>query len=197
MLDAFAQFRCPPTSFQFALGGAWENAWSFPVDRVPSHEDLVTYLGQATEVAFEAFFGNAFFGARMTGSPLAVETFGVQCLRAARAQESFFSTFHRELGCPVRGQRPAFAEIGCVNAWRSVGALHVPDLHRASVDFEPLWLSLQGSSVGRDTHHAKAVEFAFEHPLAHWFGVPVSTPGGPHHVCEDLLRHALGRLAPL
>jgi hypothetical protein len=196
MLDGFPQFMSAPTSCQFAQGGVWENAWSFPRDRLPSHSDLVAYLAQSTEVAFEAFFGRSFFGARMTGSALEVEAFSIKCLQAVRAHESFFAVFRHELGCPVPSQQPAFAEIGCVNAWRSVGAIHISEPQRASSEFERLWPLVLDSAVGRNTLHAKAIEFAFEHPLAHWFGVPVSAPGEPNMVSEALLRQAIGLVAP-
>ena len=166
------------------------------MDQLPSHQDLISYLALSTEVAFEAFFGESFFGARMTGSPQEVETFSVKCLEAARAQASFFPVFQRELGCPVGGQQPAFAEIGCVNAWRSVGAFYVSDLQGASADYKQLWRSVQESTVGHDTLHAKAIEFAFERPVAHWFGVPVCTRDGSNRLSEGLLCQVLGLAAP-
>jgi len=197
MLADQPQFTSAPTTCQFAKGGAWESAWSFPSGRLPSHAELVAYLAQSTEVAFEAFFGPSFFGARIAGSALEVEEFSIKCLRAVCAQESFFVALRRELGCPVPGQQPAFAEIGCVNAWRSVGAIRISGPQLASSEYERLWRSVLDSSVGRNTHHAKAIEFAFEHPFAHWFGLPVSTPGEPHLVSEPLLRQALGLVPPL
>jgi len=196
MLDRFSQFTSSPTSIQFAKGGLWESAWSSSMDQLPSHQDLVRYLALSTEVAFEAFFGDAFFGARMTGSPQEVEGFSVKCIQAARAQESFFPVLQRELGCPVSGQQPAFAEIGCVNAWRSVGVFHISEFEPASANFEKLWRSVQESAVGLDTIHAKAIEFAFERPVAHWFGVPVSSSGGSHRLSQGLLCQALGLAVP-
>jgi hypothetical protein len=194
MLDCFPQFKSNPTLFQFAKDGAWESAWAFSRDCVPSHLELATYLAQRTEVAFEAFFGDSFFGARMTGSSFEVEAFSTKCLRAVDAKESFFPVFHRELGCPIFGQQPNFAEIGCVNAWRSMGAVPVSSALLAPAGFDQLWLSVQGSAVGRDIRYAKAIEFAFEHPLAHWFGVPVSPLGESNQVSEYLLRQAIGRV---
>jgi hypothetical protein len=96
----------------------------------------------------------------------------------------------------VPDQLPAFAEIGCVNAWRSVGALRMAPPHVALCSgFEPLWRQLTAHPVGQNTRHAKAIEFGYEQPLAHWFGLPVSTPGEPHAVSEALLRQALGTVA--
>ncbi len=196
MLTGLPQFTSAPTSYQFAKGGAWESAWSFPSDRLPSHAELAAYLARSTEVAFEAFFGPSFFGARMVGSALEVETFGIKCLQAARARESFFAAWRRELGCPVLGQQPAFAEIGCVNAWRSVGAIRISGSQLALSEHERVWHSVAQSPVGLNTSHAKAIEFAFESPIAHWFGLPVSTPGASHPVSKALLLQALELVAP-
>lgn len=196
MLAGLPQFTSAPTSYQFAKDGAWESAWSFPSDRLPSHAELAAYLEQSTEVAFEAFFGSAFFGARVVGSAPEVETFGMKCLQAARAREVFFASLHRELGCPAPGQRPAFVEVGCVNAWRSIGALRISEPQLASLGFEQLLQLVLESPAGQDTRHAKAIEFAFEAPIAHWFGLPVSTPGTPHPFSPALLRQAIELGAP-
>lgn len=195
VLDRLPQFLSVPTVCQFAQRGSWENAWSFPSDRLPSRAELLAYLAQRTEVAFEAFFGRCFFGARVSGSALEVETFSVKCLRAVGARDSFFEAFRRELGCPVPGQPPAFAEIGCVNAWRSMGAIRISEPQLALPEFERLWPSVLESSLARKARHAKAIEFAFEQPFAHWFGVPVSAAGGSNQVSEPLLRQALGLVA--
>ncbi|WP_460565980.1 hypothetical protein [Hydrogenophaga aquatica] len=196
MLAGLPQFTSAPTSYQFAKDGAWESAWSFPSDRLPSHAELAAYLEQSTEVAFEAFFGSAFFGARMVGSALEVETFGIKCLQAARAREASFTSLHRELGCPVPGQRPAFVEVGCVNAWRSIGALRISEPQLASVGFEQLLQLVFESPAVQDTRHPKAIEFAFDAPVPHWFGLPISTPGTPHPVSLALLRQAMELGAP-
>lgn len=196
MFDDLPQFMSAPTSCQFAKGGAWENAWLLPSGRLPSHSELVAYLAQSTEVAFEAFVGSSFFGARFNGSALEVEAFCVKCLQAVGARESFFGFFRQELGCPIPNQRPAFAEIGCVNAWRSVGAIRIPGPQLSLSEFTRLWHSVLDSPVGRNTRHAKAIEFAFEHPLAHWFGLPISAPGESNLVSETLLRQAMALVTP-
>ncbi len=197
MFDRLPQFMSAPTLCQFAKDGAWESAWSFPSGRLPPASELAAYLSHRTELAFEAFFGRSFFGARITGSTLEVEAFATQCFRAVRAQQSFFDVLRHELGCPVPSQPPAFAEIGCVDAWRSVGAIRVVEPQLATSEFERLWFSLLDSSVNRNTRHAKAIEFAFEAPVAHWFGLPISTPGEPNSLSESMLRQALGLGLPL
>jgi hypothetical protein len=190
-LDGLPQFLFAPTLCQFAKNGVWEDAWSFPSDRPPSLAELDDYLADRTEVAFEAFFGRAFFGVRLSGTPLEVKALSIKCLRAANAQASFFDTLRHELGCQVVGQQPDFAEIGCVNAWRSIGAFRMTQPQPFASEFEPLWDLICDSPVGRDTDHPKAIEFAFKQPLEHWFGIPISVEGGPNRVSETLLRQAL------
>lgn len=180
-----------PTLCQFAKDGVWEEAWSFPPDRLPSLPELEAYLDHRGEIAFEAFFGSAFFGARLSGAAPEVKAFSLKCLKAVSAQASFFDTFMHETGCPVLGQKPDYAEIGCVNAWRSIGAFRLIELHPAASEFELLWAAICDSPVGRDTVHAKAIEFAFEQPLAHWFGIPVSIDGGSNLVSKVLLRQTI------
>lgn len=189
--DGLQQFMSAPTMCQFAKDGVWEQAWSFPSDRPPSLPELASYLANRTEIAFEAFFGSAFFGARVSGTAPEVKAFGIKCLKAVSAQASFFDTFKREIGCPVLGQTPDFAEIGCVNAWRSVGAFRMSQLQPAASEFEPLWDVICDSPVGRDTHHAKAIEFAFKQPLEHWFGIPISVESGSNRVSKTLLRQTI------
>jgi hypothetical protein len=189
--DSQHQFLSAPTLCQFAKDGVWEQAWSFPRDRPPSLPELDSYLANRTEIAFEAFFGSAFFGARITGTAPEVKAFSLKCLKAFSAQASFFDTFQREIGCPVWGQKPDFAEVGCVNAWRSTGAFLISDLQAASAGFEQLWRLIEGSPVGCDTAHAKAIELAFKQPIEHWFGIPISIEGGSNRVSKALLRQVI------
>ena len=179
-----------PTTCQFAKDGVWEQAWSFPGNRPPSLTALDGYLENRTELAFEAFFGRAFFGVRLSGTACEVKAFSLQCLKAISAQASFFDTLRHELGCPVLGQKPDFAEIGCVNAWRSIGAFRMTELPPTASEFELLWSLICDSPVGRDTGHAKAIEFAFKDPLEHWFGIPISFEGSPNLVSKTLLFEA-------
>lgn len=188
--DSLPQFMSAPTMCQFAKDGLWEQAWSFPCDRPPSLPELDGYLAHRTEVAFEAFFGPAFFGVRLSGTTSEVKAFGIKCLNALSAQSSFFDALRREIGCPGLGQKPDFAEIGCVNAWRSIGAFRMTELPPTVSEFELLWSLVCDSPVGRDTDHAKAIEFAFKHPIEHWFGIPISVEGGPNLVSKTLLANA-------
>lgn len=191
MLQGLPQFMSAPTLCQFAKDGVWEQAWSFPADRAPSLPELDSYLASRGEIAFEAFFGSAFFGARLSGTTPDVKAFTLKCLNAFSAQASFFDTFQREIGCPVLGQKPDFAEVGSVNAWRSTSAFQISDLQAASSGFELLWRLIEDSPVGCDTNHAKAIEFAFKQPIAHWFGIPLSIEGGSYRMSKALLRQAI------
>jgi hypothetical protein len=193
MSHSLPQFMSSPTTCQFAKDGVWEQAWSFPGHRPPSLPELDGYLADRTEVAFEAFFGNAFFGARLSGSGPEVKAFSIKCLKAVSAQASFLDTLRREIGCPVLGQAPDFAEIGCVNAWRTIGAFRITGLQPTASEFDLLWSLICVSPVGRDTVHAKAVEFAFQQPLEHWFGIPICVEGGPNRMSKTWLRRTIAR----
>ncbi len=194
MFPSVPHFVSTPTSGQFAKDGAWEHAWSFPSNRLPDEASVHAYLGDSTEVAFEAFFGGAFFGARFAGPASAIRCFADQCMQAMRAAhhgESFLAALSGRLQLGPLGEVLAFAELGAVNAWRSVGAFRVQDAGGALSDFEPLWATLESSPMGCDVRHRKAIEFAFEHPLAHWFGIPISAPNAPGKLSRALLVDAL------
>ncbi|AOG21560.1 hypothetical protein [Acidovorax sp. RAC01] len=195
MLIDSPQFSCSPTSGQFAKGGAWESAWSFSPDALPSEDAVREYLGGSTEVAFEAFFGPSFFGARMTGQPREVEWFALQCVRALNADRSprFLTVLYEHLQLPRCQSSVSFAELGCVNAWRSIGTLRIDNLPVALAAFEDTWRAVESSAAFQDTRHDKAMEFAFETPFAHWFGVPVSMPEETTRVSRDVLRDVMRR----
>jgi hypothetical protein len=196
MLSRAPPFTSVPSSGQFAKAGVWEQAWSFASQDLPDMARVHAYLDGCTEVAFEAFFGDAFFGARVSGPPSAVQAFAGQCLQAMQAAvqgESFVAALSRLLQQGTLGHKLAFAEVGAVNAWRSVGAWRIPDPRAAASDFASVWDALARSPVGQDGLHRKAIEFAFEHPLPHWFGLPVSAPSAPCSLSPQLLRDALQR----
>ena len=190
-LDAFPDFKSAPSSYQFARAGQWEKAWSFSPASRPSPSEFEAYIADSNEIAFEAFFGHAFFGARKRGSAQELIDFCTKCLKAVRSKESFFDSFRRDIGCPVTGQLPEFAEIGCVNAWRSIGAFKIHSAQLSYLEFEPLWHSIQDSPVGCDLHHAKAIEFAFSRPLEHWFGLPISVAEQSNLISKTLLFQTL------
>lgn len=196
LIDA-AEFQAPPTSAQFAKAGVWEKAWRIDARQPPGPADLAAdlpaYLADATDLAFEAFFGPAFFGLRLTGPRTALEPFALQCLQALHAARAggFMAVMQRRFQLPAPDARPAFAEIGCVNAWKSIGALRIPDPAAALARFEDTWHALRQQPLFHDTRHAKAIEFAGDHPLPHWFALPISRPEAPFDISAALLRRAL------
>ena len=188
-------FQPRPTLAQFAKGGQWEAAWAFGIDDAPSLEQVRDYLDGATEVAFEAFFDFAFFGIRLRGIAQETARRAVECVAAFRSAvdgTSFFADLSRRLELATLGHDLKFAEVGAVNAWRSVGPFRIDQLSDSdfSERFDVLWHSLSASSVGSDVLHRKAIEFAYDLPVPHWFALPVSLPTAPFQLDSDLLREA-------
>ena len=190
MLSAHPAFQGRPTLGQFAKQGSWETAWAFAIDALPSHDPVRAYLAGVTEVAFEAFFGDAFFGLRLQGDAADVEARALACVAAladAAEGDGFIAALSRHLGCQGFGGEIAFAEVGAVNAWRSVGAFRTDDPSPAMP-----WLdALLRAPVALNTTHRKAIEFASERPLPHWFALPVSASAPPFAIEPGLLRSAL------
>lgn len=186
-------FQGPPTTGQFAKGGAWETAWGFDADQPPANDTVIAYLDGCTELAFEAFFGQAFFGVRLVGTPAQVRAFAFEGLGALRdsRQGLFFEQMRQRFQLPVKDAPVAFMELGCVNAWKSIGTVRFDDPAAAAASFDDTWRQVQASPLSRDTRHVKALEYAFDAPLAHWFGVPVSEAEPPFGLSASALRHAL------
>ncbi|WP_284619213.1 hypothetical protein [Aquabacterium humicola] len=101
---------------------------------------------------------------------------------------------------PTSGQfaMPAFAEVGAVNAWRSVGAFRIERPHEAARDLDALWTALMAAPVARADTHRKAMEIAYDAPLPHWLGLPVCEARPPFALSLERLRAALEplRIAP-
>jgi hypothetical protein len=188
-------FQPRPHLAQFARGGSWEAAWSFGRDSVPAQAECLAYLDGAGEVAFEAFFGDAFFGVRIEGDAGRVAGQAVACALAfagARDGADFFARL--EEGCGWQGlgcSAPSFTELGAVNAWRSVGSHRLAPPEEALSRLDALWPALSGTPLARDVAHRKALEFAYERPVPHWFALPVSSGVPPHALSRDLLGQAL------
>ncbi len=69
-LLSLPDFNGGPTSVQFAKAGHWERAGAFAPDAVPSDAELEHYLAGKSEVAFESFYGDCYFKARVQGLDL-------------------------------------------------------------------------------------------------------------------------------
>lgn len=186
-------FKLLPTLGQFAKNGQWESAWAFEVTALPSSELIRDYIDGATEVAFEAFFDSAFFGIRLRGTTQEIARRATECVAALRNAvdgASFFADLPRRLELDALGRDVSFAEIGAVNAWRSVGPFRIEPLSDLSDRFDGLWHSLGTSAVGRDVLHRKAIEFAYDLPVPHWFALPIGSSVAPFELDSNLLKDA-------
>lgn len=187
-------FKALPNSGQFAKNGSWEDAWAFAQNALPSRALVADYLAGATEVAFEAFFGEAFFGARMSGEARDVAEFSYSCvsaLGAATDGASFFSSLSKNKSLGGLGRQIVFSEIGAINAWQSVGSVKIGEPGDALEKFDALWSALTSAPLARNTTHGKAIEFAGVFPIHHWFALPISSAQPPFELNRDLLRQAL------
>jgi hypothetical protein len=185
-------FQTAPTLAQFAKNGSWETAWAFTLETLPSENELVAFLGSIKEIAFEVFFGQAFLGVRFEAESDQIETFAFACVKAfndARDAKTFFESLGLQTGLTNFAQSFSFAEIGAINAWRSVGAFEINNLFEP--DLESIWQALQTSSVAANTTHVKAIEFACKQPILHWLALPVSSLEPPFELQADLIRQAL------
>lgn len=194
LLTECAAFRVPPTAVQLAHGGDWEHCRRWEIGRLPDEAELARCANGEEALAFELFFGTAFFGVRFTGSPTAVGERIRDCFAAARAAlggADFFAELSARTGLHGWGAQADFAEVGAVNAWKSIGAVRVEGLPVAETDFEAWWQAIARSPVARETAHPKAVEFACSAPVPHWFALPVSTPEPPPAPDRGLLRAAV------
>lgn len=187
-------FQSRPGCRQFAKDGAWENGLYFPADAPPSRAGIDAFLAGAGEVAFEAFFGDAFFGVRWTGAAQHVGDLSlasVQALQAASDGAGFFAELTARTGFCGWGRGIAFTEMGAVNAWRTVGPFKAAAPGEALQAFDGVWVALQSSPMARNTSHPKAVEFACLQPVPHWFALPISAPLPPFECDSVALRRAL------
>jgi hypothetical protein len=152
---------------QVASKGIWEGALSLeiPVNKTILSDWLAT---ASDDIALEIFFGEAaFIGLRLKPFQHLAELMrfcdspSIDSLRDIFAVPELF-----------RG-KPDFAELGVVNAWRSVGAKLVwqqgeslPTLDNLEklLEDSPLWIQSK----------PLALELAYTKPLPHWRAVPVS-----------------------
>ena len=164
----------------------------------PEATTVEAFCGSAVEVAFEAFFGEAFFGARCKGTPQEVIDFATRCTNAfaaATCGESFFRALFEPNELLHVGRKPVKAEAGAVNAWKSLGAhsLELPTTRNA----EEVWREhlLSELPFAKSVTHKKAIELAFDHPLHHWFAMPISESEPPYALSRMLLTAVLAEVA--
>jgi hypothetical protein len=187
-------FQGRPTSAQFAKNGSWETAWSFTPTDCPSPATLLAYLQEAREIAFEVFFGDAFFGIRFEGTAIEVMGFARHCVESFGQSHSgtvFFTALESARNWAGLGRDIVFAEVGAVNAWKSVGAQRLPRPRNAISDFEALWANLSQTPLATEVNHKKAVEFACDVPAKHWFALPVNEASVSNLLSKSALKNAL------
>lgn len=167
-------FRSAPDAGKLAVAGAWEDAVAFAPGDFTEQTQALEYLGASPEVACEAFFEKAFFGARRSGSPdqLAhfIATFA-RAIRDARTGEDFFATLRRDLGIRIDGTF-LYAELGAEGAWASVGPVRIDPLAPAAAALA----AVAQSPLAHDADHDKALEFTYDNGdgATHWVAWPVS-----------------------
>jgi hypothetical protein len=181
-------FTSAPDAGKLAIAGEWENAIAFAPGEYTEQTQALEYLGTSPEVACEAFFQKAFFGARRSGTPdqLAhfVTTFA-RAIRDARTGEDFFATLRRDLGVRPDGTF-LYAELGAEGAWASVGPVRIDPLAPRAAALAAVAQSL----LAHDVAHDKALEFTYDNGdgTTHWVAWPVSDD---HEIDPALLDQAL------
>lgn len=190
-------FSGPATQIKIAADGKWEQALIGAPSVFVVSQDLDSLVQGRTEIACEAFFGEAFFGVRRRGTPDEIELFVrtfVAIAASAASGDEVFTRVKQQLNVPV-GERFGFAEIGAVDAWKSVGPFHLDDPTQELIGIESLMQRLKSSSVGQETQHAKAIEFAFDNgdETTHWIALPISRE---NTIEPDMLKSALGSYTP-
>lgn len=187
-------FSQPATHAQFARRGDWEHAWSYSRESPPGNEQVLRYLDSAEEAAFEAFFGRAFVGVRRVGTPPQVAHFADACVESLAGSctaADFFTQLERRLGLSGFGRSVSFAELGAVNAWRSVGAFRLPNLDPSLAAIDRWWPAFERAPLAAHGQHGKAIEFVSHQPLHHWFAVPVSEASAPFATSRDAVHRAM------
>ncbi len=188
-------FKKSPNLGQLAVNGEWERAVAFEPGRFCELEEARRYLGSRREVAFEAFFDDAFFGIRHTGESENLSQIIVNYSRAISSSGNgyeFFKIISQDSAICL-AQKFKHAEIGAVNAWNSVGAFLIADPIASLSDFDEMWKNISLAPVSHNTTHRKAIEFAFDNGdgTTHWFAFPISTDAPPFEIEMDKLKNAL------
>lgn len=192
------QFLNPPTALKIAFDGEWERAKIVRVGKFIDREQIVEFVDNRREIACEAFFNDVFFGTRRIGTPIEIVTFTHGFTNIAAKASTGLELLKRiesDLKIPV-GVKFKFAEIGAVDAWKSVGAFQIDDPMKALECWELFLSTVNSSAVGRDSSHKKAIEFSFDNydGTTHWFALPVSTGT---KLASEQLRSALERFCYL
>lgn len=187
-------FKNKPNLGQLAFDGQWENAIEFMPGRFCSLDEVKQYLGDRKEVAFEAFFEDAFFGIRHVGSSEMLANqilkYASSILSAANGEE-FFNIISESNSFKL-AKNFKLAEIGAVNAWKSVAAIAISDPIESLSTLEDTFNQINETEVGQNNTHSKAIEFAFDNAdgTSHWFAFPISMKMAPYSLQIEKLKFA-------
>lgn len=152
------------------------------------------YLSGATEIAFEVFVGQAFFGIRIRGEPGEVHRLSMAlwcyfCLSDTGKQ--FIDHLESAESWTLLQGAPSMVEIGAVNAWQSVGAFRLPASKLLLTELQKTCLYILQTPLGCDRKYAKALEIGYLHPVVHWLGLPISDLQKPFAISSQMLVEAL------
>lgn len=180
-------FLDPPTRGQFAKSNVWESAWSFSPSALPTTSALETYLTDASDVAFEVFFGASFLGIQLPDThQLKVLARGcMDALDEAKNAMDFVNALRRCCGLELPFQQITSAAIGATNAWLSVGPFAVSTAALSNV--ESFWNDLAAAPVAVNATHPKVLEVVYAGDTDHWLAVPVSVVYPPYGISREAL----------
>jgi len=185
-------FFAAPTHGKMATDGEWEKAGIFRPGSFTEERDVVHYLKSRNEVACECFFDDAFFGTRRIGPTDHLVEFVLSFMRNLGRSQSgskLFEALRSELNIKI-SEHFAFAEIGAVDAWKSIGAFRIDNPLGPLNSFESFYEALSASPVGQDRTYKKAIEFAFDNldGTYHWIALPISSDS---RIVQGRLRESL------
>lgn len=177
------EFTSSPDFGQLAVNGEWETATVLKPGALWGLAQAKKYLGNRTEMAFEAFFNGAFFGIRHTGNPADLAQLIVQYASALHVSKDGREFFNAIPGARIvhLSEHFVFSEIGAVNAWGSVSPHRILDPTACLSKFQANWKTMGVTPVGKNITYRKAMEFVFENgdDGTHWFAFPVSSSTPP------------------
>ena len=178
---------------QVACGGAWEHAVRIDhraADASSELERVERWRRSTGEIAVEAFFPpddarpllGEFIGVRLRGDEGAelLKHVGALAIASPRSplasQAAFVEALERELGQPLFRSRWAHAEVGVLNACASSARFRWMEARRAPELLAEM--AVRAPTLLQPTTTPLALEWAYDAPVEHWRGVPVSAPEG-------------------
>jgi hypothetical protein len=171
---------------QVAAHGRWESADVAPLPLTRESVDEVLYRLGAPEVAVEVLWPGppaVFVGARVAGGDR--PRLG---RLAARSDWTPTRALQVLAGGPLGP--PVHAELGAINAWRSVGAVPIG----LDADAATIASALAGRADLALCHRPVALEILSEEPRQAWWAIEVSSrEAGAHRVRVDQVVRLLSR----